>query len=176
MKLYVARHGETAWNAEYRVCGRTDLPLTETGLAQAEALARLTAGKRIERIVSSPMLRAVQTAQPSAEMLGLSIETDDRLMEQNYGIYEGVPRNDPNFLANKRQFCTRYPEGESMMDLAARVYGFLYDLKKMHPGETVLIVCHGAVCRTIRSFFRNMTNEEYFSYSPENASLEYYEW
>ena len=176
MRLYVARHGQTAWNAEYLVCGSTDLPLTEQGLAQAEVLASLTAGKGITRIVASPMIRAMQTAKPSGEALGLPVETDDRLREQDYGIYEGVRRDDPDFLANKRQFCVRYPGGESMMDLAARVYGFLLDLKKRYPEETVLLVCHGAVCRTIRSFFVDMTNEEYFSYSPDNASLQMYEW
>ena len=175
MKLYVARHGETAWNAEYRVCGSTDLPLTESGLAQAEVLADLVRDKGIDVIVSSPMVRAVQTATPSARALGLPLMTDDRLREQDYGIYEGVPRNDPDFLANKRQFCVRYPGGESMMMLAARVYGALEDLKQKYPDKTVLIVCHGAVCRTIRTYFADMTNEEYFSYSPDNASLAEYE-
>lgn len=65
MKLYVARHGETAWNAEYRVCGSTDLPLTEHGLEQARILARLAVGKGIHRIIASPMLRARQTAESS---------------------------------------------------------------------------------------------------------------
>lgn len=176
MKLYVARHGETAWNAEYRVCGSTDLPLTQEGLTQAELLAASARNKGIEVIVASPMLRAVQTAAPVAEALGLPIETDARFREQSYGIYEGVPRNDPNFLANKRQFCVRYPGGESMMELAARVYAGLQELKARYPDKTVLIVCHGAVCRTIRSFFVDMTNEEYFSYSPENASLTEYEF
>lgn len=174
MKLFVARHGETAWNAEYRVCGRTDLPLTERGLEQAQTLARLTLGRGIDVIVASPMLRAVQTARPAAELLGLPVQTDRRLMEQNFGIYEGVPRNDPAFLANKRQFCVRYPGGESMMDLASRVYAVLEELKMLYPDKNVLIVCHGAVCRTIRSYFQDMTNEAYFSYSPENAALEEY--
>lgn len=176
MKLYVARHGETAWNAEYRVCGSTDLPLTETGLAQAEVLARNARGKGIEIIVASPMRRAMETAKPVSRLLGLAIETEDRFREQDYGIYEGAARNDPAFLANKRQFCVRYPGGESMMELAARVYTALEELKQRYPDKTVLIVCHGAVCRTIRSFFVDMTNEEYFSYSPDNASLAEYEY
>lgn len=175
MKLYAARHGETAWNAEYRVCGRTDLPLTERGMEQAKRLAEQVRGKRIDLIIASPMQRAMQTAQPAAKVLGLPILADDRLMEQNYGVFEGVPRNDPAFLANKRQFAVRYPGGESMMDLAARVYAALEDIRERYPGRIVLIVCHGAVCRTIRSFFVNMTNEEYFSYSPENAALAEYE-
>lgn len=175
MKLYVARHGETAWNAQYRVCGSTDLPLTEIGLAQAEELAGLVQGKGITKIVVSPMLRAQQTAAPCARVLGLDVETEKRFREQDYGIYEGKPRNDPGFLANKRQFCVPYPNGESMMRLAARVYAALEDLKAKYPEETVLIVCHGAVCRTIRSYFQPMTNEEYFSCSPDNASLAEYE-
>lgn len=175
MKLYVARHGETAWNAQYRVCGSTDLPLTEAGHAQAGALAGLVSGKGITRIVASPMIRAMQTAAPAAEVLGLPVIPEPRFREQDYGIYEGALRNDPAFLANKRQFCVRYPGGESMMDLASRVYAALEDLKRQYPEGTVLIVCHGAVCRTIRSYFQDMTNEEYFSYSPENASLAEYE-
>ena len=176
MKLLVARHGETPWNAENLVCGSTDLPLTDTGHQQAQQLATQVTGRGLTVIISSPMLRARQTAQPSSEVLQLPVHTEDRFREQDYGIYEGKPRNDPSFLANKRHFCVRYPGGESMMDLAARVYAALDDLKQTYPYETVLIVCHGAVCRTIRSFFEDMTNEEYFSYSPENASLAEYNY
>lgn len=176
MKLYVARHGETAWNNGYLVCGSTDLPLTEKGMEQAMALAELVKGKGIEAIVASPMIRAVQTARPAAEALKLPVETDPNLREQDYGIYEGKRRDDPGFLANKRQFAARYPGGESHLDLACRVYAALRDIHRRYPDKTVLIVCHGAVCRTIRSFFRDMTNEDYFSYSPDNASLEEYEW
>lgn len=175
MKLYVARHGETVWNAEYRVCGRTDLPLTERGLEQARLLAREAMGKGIDLIIASPMKRAMQTAQPVAEALGLPILTEERLMEQCYGIYEGVSRNDPAFLANKRHFAYRYPGGESMMDLAHRVYAVLDEIKGKYPDKTVLLVCHGAVCRTIHSYFHDMTNEAYFSFSPENATLSEYE-
>lgn len=175
MKLYVARHGETAWNAQGLVCGSTDLPLTERGLAQAEELAMLVQGKGITKILVSPMIRARQTAAPCGRVLGLDPQTENRFREQDYGIYEGKPRKDSGFLANKRQFCVPYPNGESMMQLAARVYTALEDLKERYPEETVLIVCHGAVCRTIRSYFQPMTNEEYFSYSPENAALAEYD-
>ena len=72
-KLYAVRHGETQWNAENRVCGRTDLPLTPAGLRQAAHTAELLAGLPIERIYSSPMLRARQTAQAAADRLGLRV-------------------------------------------------------------------------------------------------------
>lgn len=175
MKIYVARHGETAWNALNKVCGRTDITLTELGKRQAEKLGERVKGLPIHRIISSPMVRAVQTAQPAAQLLGLAIKTDVRLVEQDYGIYEGVDRQDPGFLSNKRQFAFRYPGGESMMDVAHRVYSLLVELKQKYPNENILLVCHGGVCRLIRTYFEDMTNEEFFLYSEENANVREYE-
>ena len=175
MKLYVARHGQTQWNLMNKVCGRTDLPLTELGMEQAEALALRTKELPIDRIVCSPMLRARQTAAPTARELGLPIQVDDRLIEQDYGIYEGVSRFDEGFLGNKRHFAFRYPGGESMMDVAYRVYALLEELKRDTHSRGVLLVCHGGVCRVIRTYFEDMTNEEYFHYSEENGAVKEYE-
>lgn len=175
MKLYVARHGQTRWNAENKICGRTDLPLTETGIAQAHALAEKAAPLGIDLILSSPMIRALDMANIVGARCGAAVKTDDRLIEQNYGIFEGRDRSDPGFLANKRQFATRYPGGESMLDMAGRIYPLLREIKEKYPEKTVMLACHGGVCRVIRSYFLAMTNEEFASYSPENCSLECYE-
>jgi len=175
MKLYVARHGQTRWNEENKVCGRTDQPLTEVGIGQAEALAEKTANLGIDLILSSPLLRAYRMAQMISARCGAEVRVEQRLIEQNYGIFEGVDRQNPDFLANKRQFAVRYPGGESMMDMAGRIYPLLEEIREKYPDKTVLLACHGGVCRVIRTFFVPMTNEEYFSYSPENCSLECYE-
>ena len=175
MKLYVARHGETAWNAENKICGRTDLPLTDRGIRQAKALAENMAGIPIERIIASPMIRAQQTAAAVSEVLGIPVQTDARLIEQNFGIFEGKDRKDPGYLANKRMFAYRYPGGESQMDVAYRVYGLIEELKKMYPDESILLVCHGGVCRSVRTYFEDMTNDEYFYFSEENANARMYE-
>ena len=175
MKLYVARHGQTEWNLMNKVCGRTDLPLTELGLEQAETLALGTKELAIDRIISSPMLRARQTAAPTARELGIAVEVDDRLIEQDYGIYEGVSRFDEGFLGNKRQFAFRYPGGESMMDVAYRVYSLLEELKWDGNSKGILLVCHGGVCRVIRTYFEDMTNEAYFHYSEENCAVREYD-
>lgn len=175
MKLYVARHGQTQWNLEDKVCGRTDLPLTQTGLEQAQLLAARTRELPIDVIISSPMLRAKQTAAPTAALHGLEILVDERLIEQDYGIYEGVSRFDEGFLNNKRHFAFRYPGGESMMDVAHRVYSLLEEIKEKYAGKNVLLVCHGGVCRVVRTYFEDMTNEEYFCYSEENANVRTYE-
>lgn len=175
MKLYVARHGQTQWNAENKICGRTDLPLTEEGLRQARALADKVQDLGIDHIISSPMIRALDMAKIVSEKCGAPITLDDRLMEQNYGIYDGKDRKDPGFLANKRHFCVRYPGGESMMQMAARLYPLLDEIKRDYGDKTVLLTCHGAVCRVLRTYFVDMTNEEFFTYSPDNGSLTLYE-
>lgn len=174
MRIYVARHGQTQWNLENKICGRTDLPLTALGLAQAEELADKVEKLDIDLIIASPMLRARQTAQASADRLGMTVEVDDRLIEQDYGIYEGADRYTPGFLANKRQFASRYPGGESMFQVAARVYSLLEDLKVRYPGKNILLVCHGGICRVIRTYFEDMTNEDYANYCEENAAVREY--
>lgn len=176
MKLYVARHGQTQWNVENKVCGVTDVPLTEVGMAQAKALAAEAAKYPIDVIIASPLIRARQTAQAVADALGLPITVDDRLHEQRYGIFEGKDRKDPDFLANKRKFVTRYPGGESMFDLAYRVYDLLNEIKITYPDKNVLLVCHGGVFRVIHTYFHDMTNDEYFHHSAPNAKLVEYEY
>ena len=175
MRLYVARHGQTAWNAENKICGTTDLSLNELGQAQAKELAEKCGAYEIDLIIASTMLRARQTAAAVAERWNVPVITDARLVEQNYGIYEGMDRQTPGFLANKRHFAYRYPQGESMMDVAHRIYGLLEDIKRDHEGKNVLLVCHGGVMRLIRSYFEDMTNDEYFHYSEPNASVREFE-
>ena len=171
MSLFVARHGQTTWNVENRVCGLTDVPLTDVGIAQAEAMAKDAASRNLRAILCSPLSRAQHTASFVADLCQLPIITEPRLIEQNYGIFEGKSGYDPGFLANKRLFATRYPGGESHMDVAARVYPLLDELRPRCLGENILLVCHGGVCRVIHTYFHSLTNEEYFLYQAPNATL-----
>ena len=175
MKLYIARHGETAWNVENRVSGRTDIPLTERGLEQARLLAQNAMGKGIEVIIASPLLRARQTAQAVSDAIGVPVELDERLIELDFGTFEGAPRTDPDFQYTRAQFPTCYPGGESAFKLAHRVYSCLEDVKETYEGKTVLLVCHGGVCRLFRAYFENMTNDEYYHYSEPNGAVRAYE-
>ena len=174
MRIYVARHGQTEWNALNKTCGTTDVPLTELGLQQAEELADKCENLGIDLIISSTLIRAQQTAAAVSRRIGVPVQTDSRIVEQNYGIYEGMDRKTPGFLANKRHFAVRYPGGESMMDVAHRIYGLLEDVKREHEGKSVLLVCHGGVLRLVRSYFEPLTNDEFFHYSPPNADIQEY--
>lgn len=175
MKIYFTRHGETQWNALNKICGLTDIDLTEKGISQARELAEKLEDEGIDLMIVSPMKRAQATAKIVAEKCNVPIITDERLIEQNYGIYEGEDRKCEGFLNNKRNFAYKYPQGESMMQVAARVYSLIDEIKEKYAEKTVLCVCHGGVCRVANTYFRDMTNDEYFHYSLENCGLEEYE-
>lgn len=174
--LYMARHGQTVWNVNNRVCGITDVELTEKGKEQAKALAYEVGGKDINLIITSPLKRAVETSQIVSAICNIPFKIDERLIEQNYGIYEGIDRKNEDFLINKRCFAFKYPNGESIMQVAYRIYGLMDEIKCEYRDKNVLVISHGGVCRVINTYFRDMTNDEFFDYSLENAKLEEYEW
>lgn len=175
MKLYVARHGQTDWNVENKVCGSTNRPLTEQGKEQAKALAEKLKDKDIDVIIASPMLRAMQTAGAVSLATGIPVIMDERLREHDYGEFEGFDRSRDEYWQQKYLFATKFPKGESLFDLAQRVYNLLDDVKKAYPDKTVLLVCHGGVSRMIKTYFDDMTNDEFFSYSLGNAFVAEYE-
>jgi broad specificity phosphatase PhoE len=132
MQLYFVRHGESTANV---MRAFIDGALTEKGLDQARALAQNLSGLPIERIYSSPLLRAVQTAQILVEHLGAPLQLTDALREPSAGINEGM--TDPGWkLAlelmdswlNHQQFDSRMPGGESFHDVQGRFAPFIEGL------------------------------------------------
>ncbi len=176
MHLYVTRHGQTIWNAENKVCGLTDINLDDTGIKQAELLAQYFIENKIklDLIIASPLKRALETAEMIGQANSVKIMIDNRLIEQNYGIYEGVDRSNIGFQNNKKLFAFKYPGGESMMQVAYRVYGLLESIKEQFQDKNVLLVCHGGVCRIINTYFEDITNEEFYHWSMENTELREY--
>ena len=175
MKLYITRHGETFRNAENRVLGRTDDPLSAKGKAQAMELAEKLKDIEIDVIFTSPLSRARETARAGAAPKGMTLIEDERLLEVNFGIYEAVPRDDVGYQNAKREHFKRYPGGESYFDMAYRIYDFLYMLKREYADKRVLVVSHGGVCRIIHNFFLDMENEEFVSFAFPNCGIEEYE-
>ena len=104
--LYFVRHGQTIWNVENKICGATDIALTELGHEQAIETGRkiLEMGIKADEIRYSPLVRAKDTALHIAEITGIHAAEEPRLIEQNFGKYESTPRNGADFQAAKRQF------------------------------------------------------------------------
>ena len=174
--LYVTRHGLTEFNVQERVCGATNLPLTETGLQQAREMAEnALAFGDIQRIIASPMLRAQQTAQAVSEALQLPIETDDRLREWDYGSFEGKSRHTSGFPEAKAEFGVKMPDGgESVFQVVHRAYSLLDELKDTE--LTTILVCHGGVARVIDSYFYDMTVDRFMHFFMGNCEIKCYEF
>lgn len=176
MKLYVTRHGQTVINAQHKVSGRGDVPLTETGRAQARALAEKVLDTGIDLVIASPLSRAWETGRAAAEAKGVPMVAEPALMELDYGVFDMVPIDDPDFLQVKRSFTRRMGGGESILQAAARVYACLDRIRQTYPDRCPLIVCHGTVCRLIHSYFHDLTDEEFWKSIPANCELREYEF
>lgn len=177
-KLYFARHGQTIWNVENKICGATDIALTELGHEQAVELGRMIARADygIDEILYSPLIRAAETARHIHEITGIPLREERRLKEQNSGKWESTPRNGAQFQAAKAQFVNRNEGGESMMQMAQRIYNLLDELKQEPEGKTYLLVAHNGIARIVQSYFADMTNEEFAAFGIGNCQVLEYEW
>jgi len=153
LRLCLVRHGETPWNAEHRLQGWTDIPLNAKGERQAQALAAELRAVTFDAIVSSPLLRAWQTAQAVvAVQPGTPCRPEPRLRERHHGNWQGLTRNeiaqrDPaqHALLQARSPAYQPPAGERIDAFANRVHEALTALRHLHPGGTVLAVAQGGV-------------------------------
>lgn len=172
-EIYFVRHGESEWNVLDKICGSTDVPLTDKGKEQARETGQMIidSGIKADEILYSPLTRAKETALYIASVTGIPAKEEARLMEQNFGRFEGTsPRNSEEFVLAKRQFINSYDGGESMFRLAQRIYNLLDDLKA-DTKKTYILVAHNGIARVIKSYFEDMTNEEYASFGVKNCSL-----
>ena len=173
MELWVARHGEVDWNAVGKLCGRTDLPLNAKGLAQAHTLAEMLAGEGLpfDCVIASPLKRARQTAAIVAERLGTRLETDDRLVEQDFGFFEGQSNRDADFLHARANFAIHCQGGESALQVAQRLYNFLDALRTRMELRRVLLVSHGSAVRIMRTYFCDIDQETFLQWHMENGEV-----
>lgn len=137
--LLLVRHGETDWNADGRLQGQTDRPLSEFGRRQARQLAEELAGEELDAIYASDLARARETAQIVAEGLGLPVALDPDLREKDWGNWEGltgVERDRVEFV------------GESTAAHQERTLRALRRIAEQHPdGGRILVVTHGGSMR-----------------------------
>lgn len=159
--VYVFRHGQTDYNAAHRAMGQLDIPLNETGIAQAGKLADELATENIQAIYSSPLARAMQTARIVADKIGVKIVPNDGLMERNFGRLGGhiitITDNPDEYqmdlrrrklcmpaeLLNNPDWCPR--GGESRNDHWRRAHRAIMDIVQNTPFDTIAISTHGGV-------------------------------
>jgi uncharacterized phosphatase len=145
--LYLVRHGETDWNRARRIQGSTDIPLNDTGKAQAETAGRLLTRRDWAAIVASPLSRAFETASIIAAETGLPAPLAlPALVERRYGEAEGL-----NYQQVDERFPgeSEVPGRESRDDVTHRVIPALLSIASAHPGGSVIVVSHGGVIRSV---------------------------
>ena len=176
--LYFVRHGETVWNVENKICGATDSPLTDKGRSQAKELGEHIAEQDIQfdEILYSPLSRAKDTALIISEVTKIPARVEQRLIEQNFGKWEGTPRNGVDFKADKENFVTDYEGGESMLRLCQRIYNLLDDIKAESTEKTYLLVAHNGIARAVNSYFNSMSNKEYAAFGIKNCEIVRYDF
>ncbi|MGE9294945.1 MAG: histidine phosphatase family protein [Puniceicoccales bacterium] len=153
MRLIVIRHGETEWNVQHRYQGQQDSPLTAKGREQAEAVAERLAGFSFDRIVSSDLGRAVDTAKAIARQHpGVTWDKDVGLRERNFGVLAGFTRAEAakKFPVEEEGYLHggvdyRIPQGESLRDVYLRAGETFDRLAETHAGKTVCVVTHGGL-------------------------------
>lgn len=150
--LCMIRHGETAWNAQQRIQGQLDIPLSALGVAQARAAAASLAAEPFDAIYSSDLVRAGHTAESIAHVLHQPISWRHELRERHYGVFQGLtyaearrqhPEEFASFESREPEFVI--PGGESLGQFSARVGACLDEIVECHRGGQVLIATHGGV-------------------------------
>lgn len=171
--VYFVRHGQTVWNVENKICGATDIGLTEYGHNQAIETGKMIKEKGIkaDEILYSPLIRAADTAKHIAEITGIPAREEIRLKEQCFGKWEATPRDGEAFKKAKENFICSYDGGESMLRLAQRIYNLLDDIKLEADEKTYILVAHNGIARVVQSYFRDMTNEEYAAFGVKNCEI-----
>ena len=179
MKLLLARHAESAWNAERRFQGRTDVGLSDMGREQAAALARALAGGRVGAIYSSPLVRARETAEIVARERGLTVTLVDELRELSLGAWEGrtvddvlATEADAYRLWRERPYDCPPPDGEHIEDVARRVLPVMELIVSSHAdGQEALVVSHGGVISIFLCHLLGLSPNALWQLAIGNASL-----
>jgi len=156
-QIILVRHGQTAWNREERFRGHADIPLDETGFAQAQAVAnRIALQWKPDAIYAGPLLRTLQTAQPTATLFNLTVFSEPGLIDVDCGDWQGFSPDEvrakwtteyDRYLHDPLHF--QFPGGESLEAARLRAFQRVNELSQEHAGKTIMLVSHTALNRLI---------------------------
>ena len=178
LRLLLARHGLTDWNATHRFQGQTNIPLNEIGIQQAQALSNRIAGESIDHIYASDLDRARQTAASISAHHHCPLDFDPALRELHFGEWEGftyqqIQERDPNSLKswNLDLYENGPPGGESLNELADRISLFMEEILREHSSETVMLVAHGGTLTVLLCLVMDLSPQRYWQFHLSPASL-----
>lgn len=176
------RHGQTEWNRQERFRGHADIPLNETGKAQAQKLAQRLAPEKIDAIYCSPLQRTVQTAEPIAAAHGLELVKEDALVDLDVGALEGQTVDEARLAFPEvmdkwlnAPGKVKFPKGESIKSVRARSEKLLGELAAKHAGQTVVLVTHRVLCHTMLCVVLGLDLDALWTIRQDNACIDRFE-
>lgn len=185
-QIILVRHGQTEWNVGAgggeRFRGRVDLPLDDAGLAQAKAVAERLADQPVAAVYSSPLRRAMETAQPTAQQLGLPVQPLPGLMDIHYGDWQGlshaeVAQAHPDLYRRwlEKPHRVKFPRGESLRQVRLRGMAALKEVSDRDAGQTILLVAHQVVNKVLICAMLGLSNANFWRIRQDNACLNIFE-
>lgn len=182
VKYILIRHGQTEWNKNERFRGQADIPLNETGKEQARKVAAYLANDKIDALYCSPLLRTRQTAQPLADLNHLEIQLNDGLTDVDVGALEGMTVDEarqafPDVVLKWQQAPghVKFPKGDSVKSLQARLKKLLEELERRHEGQTVALVSHRVICHAMICIVLGLDLDDLWRIRQDNACIDRFE-
>lgn len=177
IEIILVRHGETEWNRREIFRGRADIELSETGARQAELLAKYLSQAGIAAIYSSPLKRALKTAEAIASYHGLEVKTTSRLIDFDYGKWQGLPHQEvkeryrklyAEWLKNPHR--VKIPGGERLDDVTRRALGVVDRVRRQHEG-TVVLVSHRVVNKVLICALLGLDNAHFWNIKQDVGAI-----
>ncbi len=186
-RIILVRHGQTAWNvgtgSGERFRGRIDLPLDDAGLTQARALAQCLADHPIVAVYSSPLKRAMETARPTAQQLGLPVQPLPGIMDINYGDWQGLSRPEvatayPDLYQHwlETPHRVKFPNGESLRQVRLRGMAALKEIVARHEEQVILLVAHQVVNKVLVCAMLGLDNSHFWRVQQDNACINVFDY
>jgi len=177
-RVILVRHGETEWNRVERFRGRIDVELNETGHDQAQAVAERLRGRTIDAVYSSPLKRALHTAQPIAEVSGHKVQRLQGMIDVDYGDWAG---RSPQEVADEypdvyqtwvqASHLVEFPGGESLEQVKDRAWAALEEVCLRYPDHTAVVVSHVVVNRVLVCAALGLVNSCFWKIAQDNAAI-----
>ena len=176
--IYLVRHGQTAWNKEEIFRGRTDIPLNENGLRQADLVGEYLRGSNIDVVYSSPLARARETARSVAQVFSLKVLPLEGINDMSFGKWEGLPlkevqTHDRDLFEQwrKEPHRVRLPGGESLDEVRIRAMAALEDVIRSHTGKNLVLVSHRVVIKVILCGILGIDNSHFWQIAQDAAAI-----
>ena len=178
MKIYLTRHGQTDYNKKRMMQGRSDIPLNDVGIAQATSRRKQLGDIKFDAVYSSPLIRAVKTAEIIGDVSQDQIIRDERIIEAEFGRFELM-----NYYHTSLPMMAYWtlpeifpaPAGvETIRQMRERTASFIEDLAKKDY-ESVLVACHGGIIRPIRGYLEGRKSGIIWRPRPQNCEIFVYE-